>query len=51
MRIAVERILDRMADIRIDESGHGDAASRHYEHDPTFFFRGLRALHLTFTPV
>ncbi len=51
MRIAVERVLDRMVDIRIDTAEHGEPDSRRYDHDPTFFFRGLRALHLTFTPV
>jgi cytochrome P450 len=50
MRIAVERILDRMVDIRIDGAEHGASDGRRYDHDPTFFFRGLRALHLTFTP-
>ncbi len=49
MRIAVERVLDRMVDIRIDGAEHGEPDSRRYDHDPTFFFRGLRALHVTFT--
>jgi cytochrome P450 len=50
MRIAIERILDRMVDIRIDSAEHGAPDARHYDHDPTFFFRGLRALHLDFSP-
>jgi cytochrome P450 len=51
MRIAIERILDRMHDIRVDDAEHGPPDARRYDHDPTFFFRGLRFLHLTFTPV
>jgi hypothetical protein len=51
MRIAVERVLDRMVDIRIDTADHGEPTCRRYDHDPTFFFRGLRSLHQTFTPV
>ena len=50
MRIAVERVLDRISDIRIDATEHGASDARRYDHDPTFFFRGLRALHLDFTP-
>ena len=50
MRIAVECVLDRMSTIRIDATEHGASDARRYDHDPTFFFRGLRALHLDFTP-
>ncbi|MFZ2238279.1 MAG: cytochrome P450 [Gordonia amarae] len=50
-RISMNRILDRMADIRIDETRHGSAEDRHYTYDPTFIMRGLSDLYLTFTPV
>lgn len=50
-RISVNRLLDRMADIRISEEMHGPAGERKYEYDPTFIMRGLSALHVEFDPV
>ena len=50
-RIALERLLDRMADIRIAEGSHGPAGARRYEYVPTYILRGLTKLHLEFTPV
>jgi len=50
-RIALERILDRTVDIRISDAAHGPAGDRRYEHDPTFVLRGVRELHVEFTPV
>lgn len=50
-RISFNRILDRMADIRLDESVHGPAGSRTYTYDPTFIMRGLSSLHVDFTTV
>jgi len=50
-RISFNRFLDRMADIRIDESVHGTAGNRSYTYDPTFIMRGLSSLNVTFTPV
>jgi cytochrome P450 len=44
------RFLDRMADIRISEQHHGPPAERRYEYDPTYMLRGLRELHIEFTP-
>jgi len=49
-RIALDRLLDRLGDIRISEAEHGRAGARHYEWEPTFLLRRLRALHLEFTP-
>jgi cytochrome P450 len=49
-RIAMNRILDRMANIRISEEMHGPAEARKYEYDPTFVMRGLTALHVEFDP-
>jgi cytochrome P450 len=50
-RISMNRLLDRMADIRISEAMHGPAEDRKYEYDPTFIMRGLSALHVEFDPV
>jgi len=50
-RIGLERILDRMGDIRIDEEQHGPAGARRYSYAPTFILRGLNRLHLDFTPI
>jgi cytochrome P450 len=49
-RVSLERILDRMADIRISEKEHGPAANREYEYTPIYMLRGLEHLHLEFTP-
>ncbi len=49
-QITVRRLLDRMSDIRIDESVHGPPADRrHYAYEPTFLLRGLTELHIEFT--
>jgi cytochrome P450 len=50
-RVTIERVLDRMADIRVDERAHGPAGDRRWEYLPTWLFRGLTELHLEFTPV
>jgi cytochrome P450 len=50
-RISINRLLDRMTDIKISESMHGPAGDRNYVYDPTFIMRGLSALHLEFDPV
>ncbi|MGZ4208950.1 MAG: cytochrome P450, partial [Actinomycetota bacterium] len=50
-RVTLERLLDRMADIRISESEHGPAGNRRYEYLPIYLLRGLTRLHLEFTPV
>jgi cytochrome P450 len=50
-RVSLERLLDRMADIRISEAEHGPADARRYEYAPTYILRGLQRLHLEFTPV
>jgi len=49
-RVSIERILDRLSDIAIDDQAHGPASNRQYSFDPTFLLRGLSELHLTFTP-
>jgi cytochrome P450 len=50
-RVSLERILDRMRDIRLSEEHHGPAGARRFEYEPTYVLRGLHALHLEFTPV
>ena len=49
-RISLERILDRMHDIRLSEEHHGPAGDRRFDYEPTWVLRGLHALHLEFTP-
>ena len=49
-RVSVERLLDRLGDIRISEEHHGPAGARRYKYVPTFILRGLTALHLEFRP-
>jgi cytochrome P450 len=49
-RVSLERILDRMHDIRLSEEHHGPATARRFEYEPTWVLRGLHALHLEFTP-
>jgi cytochrome P450 family 150 subfamily A5 len=50
-RIGLERILERMGDIRIDEEQHGPATARRYSYAPTFILRGLNRLYLEFTAI
>jgi cytochrome P450 len=54
-RVTVERILDRMTDIRVDEEKHGPADDRRFTYEPTFIVRGLTDINITFaklpTPV
>lgn len=50
-RISLNRILDRMADIRISEEHHGPADARRYSFEPTFILRGLNDLHIEFEPI
>jgi cytochrome P450 len=49
-RISLERILDRMRDIRLSEEHHGPPGARRFEYEPTWVLRGLRELHIEFTP-
>ncbi|GAT09413.1 cytochrome P450 [Mycolicibacterium novocastrense] len=50
-RLTLERVLDRMADIRLSEHRHGPAGDRRFAWDRTFLFRRLKELHLEFTPI
>jgi cytochrome P450 len=49
-RVSIERILDRLSDITIDEDKHGPAGSRAYNYEPTFILRGLTEINIAFTP-
>lgn len=51
VRVSLERILSRMADIRLSEAKHGPAGARRLRWDPTLLFRRLKELHLEFTPI
>ena len=48
--VSIERLLDRMADIRISEAEHGPPGARRYQYLPTYILRGVQRLHLEFTP-
>ena len=50
-RVSLERILDRMHDIRLSEEHHGPPAARRFSYAPTWVLRGLNELHLEFTAV
>lgn len=50
-KVSLNRILDRMRDIGLSEEHHGPAGARRFEYEPTYILRGLRRLHLEFTPV
>jgi cytochrome P450 len=50
-KVTVNRLLDRMRDITINEAIHGPADDRHYSYEPTFLLRGLTELHIEFSPV
>ncbi|ORV29576.1 hypothetical protein AWB99_15295 [Mycolicibacterium confluentis] len=47
-RISLNRILDRMKDIRVSDTHHGKPGSRSYTYEPTFIMRGLNELHIEF---
>jgi len=48
-RVSVEKLLDRMAEIRISEAHHGLPGARRYKYAPTYILRGLTSLNLEFT--
>ncbi len=49
-RVSIERILDRMRNIRLSDEHHGPPGSRHFTYEPTWVLRGLHDLHIEFTP-
>jgi cytochrome P450 len=50
-RVSLERILDRVRDIRLSEEHHGPAGARRFSYEPTWILRGLTKLYLEFTPL
>jgi cytochrome P450 len=48
--VSINRLLDRLGDIRISETEHGPSDARRYEYTPIYLMRGLERLHLEFTP-
>ncbi len=49
-RVSIERILSRLRDIRLSDEHHGPPGDRHFEYEPTWVLRGLRSLHIQYTP-
>jgi cytochrome P450 len=49
-RVSIERILERMRNIRLSEEHHGPPGARHFDYEPTWVLRGLSNLHIEFTP-
>lgn len=49
-RVSLERMLDRMGEITVDETFHGPAGARSYNYEPTYILRGLTDIHVRFTP-
>jgi cytochrome P450 len=47
-RVTIERILDRLSDIRISETQHGPPEARRFDYVPLYILRGLQALHIEF---
>jgi len=50
-QISLNRILDRMDDIKVSETMHGTATARRYSYEPTWQMRGLTHLYLEFDAV
>ena len=50
-RVSLERILDRMRDIRLSEEHHGPHGNRRFTYEKTWILRGLTELHIEFTPL
>ena len=49
-RVSIERILDRMRNIRLSEEHHGPPSARRFDYEPTWVLRGLHKLYIEFTP-
>ncbi len=48
--VALNSLFDRTANFTLDEEKHGPAGERRFEYEPTYTLRGLKELHLKFTP-
>jgi cytochrome P450 family 150 subfamily A5 len=49
--VSLQRILDRLDDIRISESHHGGVGHRHWKYTPTWMLRGHDRLYIEFSPI
>jgi cytochrome P450 len=49
-RVSIERILERMRNIRLSEEHHGPPDARRFRYEPTWVLRGLTKLYLEFDP-
>lgn len=49
-KVAIERLLARTSDIRLDEEQHGPPGDRRFTHEPIYIMHGLTALHLELDP-
>jgi cytochrome P450 len=50
-KVGLDRVLDRMGDIRLSEERHGLPGARRFRYEPTWVLRGLSELHLEFEPI
>jgi cytochrome P450 len=50
-RVTLERLFDRMDDIRISEAEHGPPDARRYDYTNSWILRGLDSMHIEFTPI
>ncbi len=50
-KMGLQRILDRLANIRVDENKHGTESDRRYNYEPNYTQRALCDLHLTFDAI
>jgi cytochrome P450 len=49
-RVSIERILDRLGDLRLSGEAHGPPGEPRLNWAPTYLLRGMVDLHLEFTP-
>ncbi|HEY1827240.1 MAG TPA: cytochrome P450 [Acidimicrobiales bacterium] len=49
-RVSIERILERMRNIRLAEEHHGPPGAHRFSYEPTWVLRGLHNLHIEFDP-
>jgi cytochrome P450 len=50
-RVSLERILDRVRNIRLSDEHHGPKGARRFDYEPTWILRGLTSLHVEFDVV
>jgi cytochrome P450 len=49
-RVSIAKLLERMRNIRLSDEHHGPPDDRRFTYEPTWVLRGLRDLHIEFTP-